>query len=76
MALKLQENQFKVRLKHGESLRGDRILLATGSSARGYQLAKSLSHEIITPLPSLFTFKIKDSRFQGLEGISVDSVGL
>ena len=76
VALKLQENQFKVRLKHGESLRGDRILLATGSSARGYQLAKSLSHEIITPLPSLFTFKIKDSRFQGLEGISVDSVGL
>ncbi|WP_048314555.1 NAD(P)/FAD-dependent oxidoreductase [Crocosphaera watsonii] len=76
VALKLQENQFKVRLKHGESLRGDRILLATGSSARGYQLAKSLSHDIITPLPSLFTFKIKDSRFQGLEGISVDSVGL
>ncbi|MEL4897092.1 NAD(P)/FAD-dependent oxidoreductase [Crocosphaera sp. Alani8] len=76
VSLQLQNDRFKVKLKNGESLTGDRILLATGSSAIGYQLANSLGHKIVMPLPSLFTFKIKDSRFQGLEGVSVNSVGL
>ncbi len=76
VGLKSENNHFEVRLKQGEYLRGERVLLATGSSAKGYQLAKSLGHEIITPLPSLFTFKIKDSRFLRLEGITVNSVGL
>ncbi|WP_107671359.1 NAD(P)/FAD-dependent oxidoreductase [Cyanothece sp. BG0011] len=76
VALQFKNNHFEITLKQGECLRGDRILLATGSSRRGYQLAQSLGHEIIKPLPSLFTFKIKDERFQGLEGISMNSVGL
>ncbi|MDJ0842662.1 NAD(P)/FAD-dependent oxidoreductase [Crocosphaera sp.] len=76
VGLQSKNNHFEIKLKQGETLRSDRVLLATGSSRSGYQLAQSLGHEIITPLPSLFTFKIKDNRFQGLEGISVNSVGL
>ena len=76
VALQSKNNHFEIKLKQGETLRSDRVLLATGSSRSGYQLAQSLGHKIITPLPSLFTFKIKDERFQGLEGISVNSVGL
>lgn len=76
VGLQSKNNHFEIKLKQGETLRSDRVLLATGSSRNGYQLAQSLGHKIITPLPSLFTFKIKDNRFQGLEGISVNSVGL
>ncbi|MDJ0509803.1 MAG: aminoacetone oxidase family FAD-binding enzyme, partial [Crocosphaera sp.] len=76
IALKSENNKFKAVFKNGETLTGDRVLIATGSSRKGYQLAQSLGHEIITPLPSLFTFNIKDSRFQGLEGIALEPVGL
>ncbi|EAZ88639.1 Fumarate reductase/succinate dehydrogenase flavoprotein-like [Crocosphaera chwakensis CCY0110] len=76
VALKSENNQFELQLKHGETLKAKRVLLATGSSPKGYQIAKSLGHEIIKPLPSLFTFKIEDVRLQGLEGVAVDQVGL
>ncbi|MGK7886214.1 MAG: NAD(P)/FAD-dependent oxidoreductase [Crocosphaera sp.] len=76
VAIQSKNNLFNVRLKQGESLKCTRILIATGSSPMGYKLAQSLGHKIINPIPSLFTFKIKDQRFQGLEGIAVNSVGL
>lgn len=66
-----EQPQFKVQLKSGEQLTGDRLLLATGSQPLGYQLAEKLGHEIIPPVPSLFTFKIKDQRLQELAGVSV-----
>ncbi|XTZ10424.1 MAG: aminoacetone oxidase family FAD-binding enzyme, partial [cyanobacterium endosymbiont of Rhopalodia yunnanensis] len=71
-----KNNHFKVELKTGNILECDRVLIATGSNITGYQLAKSLGHNIISPLPSLFTFKVKDFRFQGLEGIGLAKVGL
>lgn len=71
-----KDNSFKVELKTGNILECNRVLIATGSNMTGYQLAKSLGHKIISPLPSLFTFKVKDFRFQGLEGIGLAQVGL
>lgn len=67
---------FQVKLGSGETLRCDRILLATGSSPQGWRIARSLGHRIVPPVPSLFTFKIKDPRLQDLAGISVDPVHL
>ncbi|MGB3532360.1 MAG: NAD(P)/FAD-dependent oxidoreductase [Microcoleaceae cyanobacterium] len=66
-----QQPQFQVTLKSGEQLKCDRLLLATGSQPIGYQFAQQLGHQIIPPVPSLFTFKIKDPRLQDLAGISV-----
>lgn len=63
--------QFEITLKSGEKLTGDRILLATGSHPKGYDWAKKLGHRIISPVPSLFTFKISDYRLKNLAGISV-----
>jgi predicted Rossmann fold flavoprotein len=54
----------------------DRLILATGSSPQGWEWAKSLGHSLIEPVPSLFTFKISDSRLQGLAGISLPKVGV
>ncbi|MBW4497805.1 MAG: NAD(P)/FAD-dependent oxidoreductase [Oscillatoria princeps RMCB-10] len=62
---------FEIQLKTGEVKTGDRLLLATGSSPAGYQIAKSLGHAIEPPVPSLFTFNIRDERLRDLAGISV-----
>ncbi len=62
---------FSLGLKDGRELNCDRLLLATGSNPAGYAWARELGHNIIPPVPSLFTFKIKDPRFQNLAGTSV-----
>ncbi|MGB7521165.1 MAG: NAD(P)/FAD-dependent oxidoreductase [Spirulinaceae cyanobacterium] len=62
---------FKLGLKDGRELNCDRLLLATGSNPTGYAWARELGHKIIPPVPSLFTFKLKDPRFQDLAGTSV-----
>ena len=49
----------------------DKILLATGSSTAVWSLLERLGHTIVKPVPSLFTFNIKDERLKDLLGISV-----
>jgi predicted Rossmann fold flavoprotein len=68
------EAGFEIALKNGDKLQGDRLLLATGGSPYGYQLAKSLGHHIEPPVPSLFTFNIPDPQLRELAGVSVESV--
>ena len=65
-------NKFELTLKNGESLICDRLLLATGSSPSGYAIARSLGHDLEPPVPSLFTFNIKDSKLHELAGVSVN----
>ena len=65
------EKGFQVELKNGAKLQCDRLLIATGSNPLGYRWAKNLGHKIESPVPSLFTFNIKDARLQGLAGVSV-----
>ncbi len=58
------------------TLSAARLLLATGGEYQALDLAASLGHTIISPVPSLFTFTVPDSRLKGLSGISVDPVHL
>ena len=67
---------FEVVLKSGEVLQCDRLLLATGNSPIGYQIGKSLGHQIEPIVPSLFTFNILDKQLRELAGVSVKSVQL
>lgn len=46
------------------------LLVASGSSTKVWQLLEKLGHRIVAPVPSLFTFNIKDSRIKGLQGLS------
>lgn len=66
-------DKFRVILKSGEILMGDRLLLATGSNPLGYRWAETLGHTIQAPVPSLFTFNIKDPRIVDLAGVSVEN---
>ena len=69
-------SKFEVRLKNGEVIICDRLLLASGSNPTGYQIAKQLGHKIIPPVPSLFTFNIPDLKLRELAGVSVEKVKL
>ena len=73
-SIKKNVNQFDIELKTGAILNSDRVLIATGSNPLGYRWAKELGHTIETPVPSLFTFNLKDNRLQDLAGVSVGNV--
>jgi predicted Rossmann fold flavoprotein len=52
----------------------DKILLATGSSTSIWQGLKTAGHQIVEPVPSLFTFNINDARLKDLSGLSLPFV--
>lgn len=59
---------FLVRVKGGAELECDAAVIATGSSREGHRWAEQLGHTVVEPVPSLFTFKVKDRRLEGLAG--------
>ncbi len=58
----------------GEKIICDRLLLATGGcrAAAAGQLAASLGHTLIAPVPSLFTFQINTPWLRSLAGVSLE----
>ncbi len=65
---------FRLALTTGETAEADRLLLAAGGnrSNAGFAIAERFGHTIEPPVPSLFTFNIKDARLEGLAGVSVE----
>ncbi len=61
---------------HTESMiyTADKLLIASGSTPSMWEMIKKMGHTIVPPVPSLFTFNIKDARIQGLEGVSMEKV--
>ncbi|MBX7241050.1 MAG: aminoacetone oxidase family FAD-binding enzyme, partial [Bacteroidia bacterium] len=55
-------------------LQASRLLIASGSSPQIWEILKKRGHTIQEPLPSLFTFNIKDERLKELAGVAVKSV--
>lgn len=51
-----------------------KLMIATGSDNAMWKWLQSLGIEIVSPVPSLFTFNIKDERIQDLMGISAENV--
>ena len=52
------------------------LVMATGSNSKVWDLCTSLGHQIVAPVPSLFTFNTKDERLQDLMGVSAPMVSL
>ncbi|HYX38856.1 MAG TPA: NAD(P)/FAD-dependent oxidoreductase [Oligoflexus sp.] len=68
------DEHFLVHTKEGTVLRSRFLLLATGSMPFGQNLARDLGHRLVDPVPSLFTFEIKDPLLEGLSGTSFPRV--
>jgi predicted Rossmann fold flavoprotein len=49
----------------------DGVIICSGNSGSVWNIIKSLGHTIESPVPSLFTFNIKDKRIDGMPGLSV-----
>lgn len=49
-----------------------KLFLASGGNGKIWKLLEQKGHTIVPPVPSLFTFNIKDDRIKGLQGISCD----
>lgn len=46
------------------------LVMATGSNTKMWDMLQEMGHSIVPPVPSLFTFNIKDSRIKDLMGVS------
>jgi predicted Rossmann fold flavoprotein len=70
---------FRLEVREGAEvypLQTKKLLIATGSDPKTREIIKSLGHSIEKPVPSLFTFNVKDKRIDGLAGVSVENVTL
>lgn len=63
------ENYWKVETNH-ETFSCQKLVMTTGSNPKIWELLAALNHTIIPPVPSLFTFNIKDARIKDLMGVS------
>lgn len=64
---------FELKLKGGQNIRAEKVILATGGSPKeaSYQWIKDMNIKVASPLPSLFTFNVPDSDIKELKGLSV-----
>lgn len=69
-----QEEKVELTFQSGTKLLFDSVLIATGGSpsAKSYEWLHELGHEIVSPVPSLFTFNIPSSPIAQLMGIAVE----
>ncbi|WJJ97473.1 NAD(P)/FAD-dependent oxidoreductase [Algibacter luteus] len=67
------KDAFKIETSQGEFL-AEKILVATGSNPKIWNLLERLGHSIAQPVPSLFTFNIIDERINDIPGVVAKNV--
>ena len=50
------------------------VLVATGGNHKIWNMLARLGYNIVPPIPSLFSFNIKDRRISGLQGLSTTAI--
>jgi predicted Rossmann fold flavoprotein len=53
-----------------ENYLAEKLILATGSNPKVWEMLQNFGHAVVSPVPSLFTFNIKDSRIKELPGVA------
>lgn len=53
-----------------ENYLAEKLILATGSNPKVWEMLQTFGHVVVSPVPSLFTFNIKDSRIKELPGVA------
>jgi predicted Rossmann fold flavoprotein len=67
-----QDGFFTLKTNEGD-IECNKLVVATGSSKAVWDVLQDLGHTLVKPVPSLFTFNIKDPRIEGLLGLSVEN---
>ncbi|MCF6129197.1 NAD(P)/FAD-dependent oxidoreductase [Flavobacterium sp. AS60] len=60
---------WKVETNH-QTFVCQKLIMTTGSNPKIWDMLTQLGHNIVSPVPSLFTFNIKDARIKDLMGVS------
>ncbi|TRW21111.1 NAD(P)/FAD-dependent oxidoreductase [Flavobacterium zepuense] len=63
------DSHWKITTQNDTFLAG-KLVMATGSNPKMWDMMQELGHTIVPPVPSLFTFNIKDPRIKDLMGVS------
>jgi hypothetical protein len=64
-----KENIWKIETQN-ENYIAEKLILATGSNPKIWEMLQTYGHAIVSPVPSLFTFNIKDPRIKELPGVA------
>lgn len=56
-----------------ETFAVENVVIATGSNPKIWEMLVELGHQIVAPVPSLFTFNIKDERIKNLMGVAAQA---
>ena len=64
-----KDNLWKIETQ-SENYITEKLILATGSNPKIWEMLQNFGHAIVNPVPSLFTFNIKDPRIKELPGVS------
>ena len=64
-----KDNFWKIETQT-ENYITEKLILATGSNPKMWEMLQTFGHAIVNPVPSLFTFNIKDARIKELPGVS------
>ena len=67
-----QEALWKIETQ-SENYLCEKLVLATGSNPKVWEMLQNFGHAVIAPVPSLFTFNIKDSRIKELPGVTAQA---
>jgi len=70
------EGGFVLEGRGLESLHGRCLMLATGGHPSGRKLAEALGHQVVPPVPSLFSLTLQAPVLTACSGIAIDDVGL
>jgi predicted Rossmann fold flavoprotein len=66
------ENYWKISTNQ-DVFSCQKVIMTTGSNPKIWELLQSLGHSIVPPVPSLFTFNIKDFRIKDLMGVATNA---
>lgn len=69
--IKQEEHGFSLDTKDGNRYQCDHLVVATGGQPAMWDNLKDLGHQTVSPVPSLFTLRIKSKKLPTLAGISV-----
>ena len=72
-SLKNADRLFQLDTSQGSFL-AKKIVIATGSSTKIWDLLEGLGHTVSKAVPSLFTFKISDERIKDIPGVVAENV--
>jgi len=64
-----KDNCWKIETQN-ENYIAEKLILATGSNPKIWEMLQTFGHVIVNPVPSLFTFNIKDAKIKELPGVS------